>query len=256
MKLFLLLLARYTYLIVPGKYRRDQNLLPKALRFLPLLGLLCGLCLLGVARLLLAIPLPIAAAALTAANLLLGGGLFLQDLMALVDGGRRGVFPETGETPLLPTDWQERREKAAFRFSKMAAGWGAVWLCVLYIAYLLLLRWRMIGAAPLIAAPVFSRWLLAWLVYGFPAAEPAWLHKGFSKRSFWICSGLSLLILLPLSGLTMLMSLVTALLGVYIFAGQRHFSAGGLDEACYGAGVACGELLFLLAWLLFGSIMV
>ncbi len=256
MKLFLLLVAKYTYLIVPKKYRRNQTLLPKALRFLPLLGVFCGLCLFGAARLFVAIPLAAAAAALVAVNFLLGGGVFLQDLMTVVDGGKRVSSLETEETPLLDADWLERREKASFRFSKIAIGWGALWLCALYIAYLLLLRWRIMGFIPLIAASVFSRWLLGWLVYDFPAAEPGWLHNGFSSRSFLICSGLSLLVLLPLSNMTMLMSLVTALLGIYIFVGQRRFLTGGLDEACYGAGVACGELLFLLAWLLFGSIMV
>ncbi len=256
MKQLLLLFSRYTYIPIPAKYRQGESGLPEALRYLPLLGLFCGGLLFAAARLFLLLPAGAAAAALLAVNILLGGGIFLQELMTVADGIAKPTPPANMELELLSAEFAELPQESSFRYGKPAVVWGAAWLCAEYIAYLLLFRRQMISIVPLLCGTVFSRWIMAWLVFGFPAAQPAWLHSGFSKRGFLFCCGLALLILLPMSSVTLFMSLLTGLLGIYIFAEQRRSLIGGLDEACYGACVAWGDLLFLLAWLLFGSIMV
>ncbi|MEG1997617.1 MAG: hypothetical protein RR051_04165, partial [Clostridiales bacterium] len=185
-----------------------------------------------------------------------GGGLFLQDLMTVADDFSRSTPPANSGLQLLQPELAVMETENSFRYGKRAILWGMVWLCAMYVAYLLLFRRQNMGFMPLVAAMIFSRWIMAWLIFGFPAAQPGWLHKGFTKRDFVFCSGLTLLILLPMSSLSLFMSLLTGMLGVYIFIGQRRNITRELDEFCYGVGVAWSELLFLLGWLLFGSIIV
>ena len=254
MKDILLLISRFTYLPLPEKSRRGENRLPKALRFLPLLGLFCGVGMYCAARLFVVLPDVAAAAALTALNLFFGGGLMLQDMMTVADGMTAPPKPPANMAVEYISPDVNMREENKLRYGKASVVWGAVWLCALYLIYLCLYRMLVFTFMPLVLAAVFSRWAMGWLVFGFMAIPPAWLHLGFSKWDFLLSTGLALLFLLPFSSLALFMSLLTSLLGIYLFAMQRQHISAGLDESCYGAGVAWGEILFLLAWLLFGSI--
>lgn len=254
MKDLFLLIQRLTYFPLSAKLRRGENRLPKALRFLPLLGLFCGVIMYGAARLFVVLPDIAAAAALVALNLFLGGGLMLQDMMTVADGISAKPKPPANMAAEYISPDMKICEDNKLCYGKAAVVWGAVWLCALYLVYLCLYRISIYTFIPLIMAAIFSRWAMGWLVFGFMAIPPAWLQLGFSKFDFLLSTGLALLFLLPFSSLALFLSLFTSLLGIYLFAMQRQRSAGGLDEACYGAGVVWGEILFLLSWLLYGSI--
>ncbi|NLF80389.1 MAG: hypothetical protein GX572_04260 [Clostridia bacterium] len=257
MKLFLLLIDKFTYLPIPKKLAADSDQLPRALRLLPLLGLFCGGIIYGVSRLLLVMPPSGAAATLLGVHILLGGATLLRDLISVADGIAVGpIFmprphaPANGEAN--EANSREVLEKQR-RFNAGRAGlvWGMAWLLGLYFLYYWYFSFSMINSFAVLAAPVVGRWLMCWTIFYFYAAPPAWLHRNFSRHDLIVCSALALLSVLPFSSPVLYISVLVAFLGVYIFATFRQRSAGALDDACYGTAAAWAEILFLLGWLTF-----
>jgi|GEM_PF-6256772 len=260
-KEFLLLLHELTYLPLPQRFLADRDRLPRALRFLPLLGLLAGTVVFWTARLAMVMPQSGAAALLVGMNLLAGGAFLLRDLITVADGLTpwRGqvadleqAFPDP-DRPLASNEEEIRAKERRFNAGKAGMAWGLIWLLGLYLIYYNLCRGTAADLFALIAAPVTARWLMSWLIYYFPAFVPGELHRGFTKRDFVLSSCLALCALLPFSRITLYLAVLTAFLGIYLFASARQRSVGALDENCYGAAAAWGETLFLLAWLVFGN---
>lgn len=253
----LLLLHDLTYLPLPRRARAGWERRPKAMRYLPLLGLLAGAIMFWTARLAVVMPQSGAAALLVGMNLLVGGAFLLRDLITVADGltpwrGQRPeqerAFPDSDQ-PLSSNEQEMQAKERRFNAGKAGMVWGLVWLLGLFLAYYSLCRAAAPRSLALLAAPVTARWLMSWLIFYFPAFPPATLHSGFSRRDFVISSCLALLALLPMSRLALYVSVLVAFLGIYLFASARQRSVGALDENCYGAAAAWGELLFLLAWL-------
>ncbi len=256
MKLFLLLIKKFTYIPVPVKWRGNPQFLPKALRLLPLLGLFCGALIYLATLLLRVMPVASAAAVLLGLNVLLGGAFLLRDLITVADGlSIAPLYPPDVEADTIPSPEANAEEVAdkerRFNTGKAGLVWGGVWLLALYCLYLWYLSTPSVSNFAFICAPLISRWLMSWMIYYFYAIPPAWLHRNFQRKDFVISSLLALLFVLPFSRVALYMSILIAFFGVYLFATYRQRTAGGLDDACYGAGCAWAEILFLLSWIAF-----
>lgn len=257
MKKFFLLLDRFTYLHIPKKLQAPREDLPRALRYLPLLGLLCGLLLYLSTHLLAIMPASGAAAILLGVNLLLCGGKLLRPLMTAASGLTDEPLSAAGETGKKgfagnPDNEKELIAKARrFRTSRSGLIWGGIWLLSLYFIYLVYLMSSSVSRFALIAAPVVCFWLMDWLVYYFHALPPARLHLNFSRRDFIIASLLAMLSILIFSSFPLYLSTLISFLGIYLFATYRVRTLGGLDEVSYSSACAWAQILFLLAWLAF-----
>ena len=251
-----LLLARLTYLPLPKKWRSDDARLPRALRFLPLLGALSGCVIYGCMRLFVVMPLTGAAAVLIGVELLFGGAFLLRDVMRTADG-RGGSLCDPAhdmlsDEPILDNETELSAKERRFDVGRAGLVWGLVRTLALYLIYLYLLRRPECGRQAVIAAAVSGRLLMCWLVYQFPAFPPARLHRGLSGRGFGGACLLALILLIPLFpgfGPCLFAGFLIALMGVWLFASYRVRFHGALDDPCYGAACAWAEVLFLLAWL-------
>lgn len=259
LKDFFLLLHELTYLPLPQRFLADRSRLPKAMRFLPLLGLLAGAVIFWTARLAVVMPRSGAAALLVGVNLLVGGAFLLRDLIRVADGltpwqgqalEQERAFPDPDQ-PLDSNEAEIRAKERRFNAGKAGMVWGLVWLLGLFLVYYSLIQEPERKQYALIAAPLTARWLASWLIYAFPAFVPGELHRGFSRRDFIVSSCLALAALLPLSRPVLYLAVLISFLGIYLFAHARQRSVGALDEICYGAAAAWGEMLFLLSWLVF-----
>ncbi|MDO4581111.1 MAG: adenosylcobinamide-GDP ribazoletransferase [Bacillota bacterium] len=245
MKEFFLLLSKMTFMPVPRRIKAADDSLPRALRLLPLLGLLCGALLYLAARLFVVMPASGAAAMLVAINVMLGGGVMLRDLVTVADGLTAKRLP-----PNMAVDYGEYYERPNYRrLGRAGKFWGVGWLLFMFFIYYCFYRFFYAQFILLIPAQVFSRWIMCWLVYSYPAVFPGWLHREFSKNSFIFSTGLALAIIVPFSSLTLYSALLAVAAGIYLFAVRRLNAAGALDDGCYGAAVAWGEILFLAVWL-------
>ena len=251
-----LLLSRLTYLPLPKKWRSDPSRLPRAMRFLPLLGAASGSIVCGCMRLFVVMPLTGAAAVLIGVELLTGGAFLLRDLMRTADG-RGGSISDAAQDmlndePILDNDTELSVKQRRFDVGRAGLVWGLVRTLALYLIYLYLLRHPAYGQAAVIAAAVSARLLMCWTIYHYPAFPPATLHRGVSGRDFGVSCLLALILLCPLfpvNAASLLAGFLVALMGVYLFASYRIRFHIALDEPCYGAAGAWAELLFLLAWL-------
>lgn len=251
-----LLLSRLTYLPLPKKWRSDEQRLPQAMRFLPLLGLVSGGAVYGCMQLFVVMPLTGAAAVLIGVELLTGGAFLLRDVMRTADG-RGGSICDAAQDmlsdqPIIDNETELSVKQRRFDVGRAGLVWGLVRTLALYALYLYLLRRPDCGQAAVIGAAVSGRLLMCWLIYHFPAFPPALLHRGLSGRGFGLACLLALIFLCPLFpgfGLSLLAGFLVALMGVYLFASYRIRFRIALDDPCYGAAAAWAELLFLLAWL-------
>ena len=251
-----LLLSRLTYLPLSKRWRADASRLPRAMRFLPLLGLLNGGVLLGCMRLFVVMPLSGAAAVLLGVELLTGGAFLLRDLMRTADG-RGGSLTDAAadmlfDEPIPDNETELRVKQRRFDVGRAGLVWGLVRTVALYLIYLYLLRRPDCGQQAVIASSVSARLLMCWLIYQFPAFPPAVLHRGLSGRGFGLACLLALLALCPVfpgHGPSVVAGFLAALMGVYLFASYRVRFHLALDEPCYGAACAWADVLFLLGWL-------
>ena len=251
-----LLLSTLTYLPLPRKWRSNSDRLPRAMRYLPLLGLLSGAIIYGCMQLFVVMPLTGAAAVLVGVELLTGGAFLLRDLMRTADGQGGNICDEAqdmlSDEPILDNETELKVKQRRFNVGRAGLVWGLVRTVALYLLYLYLLRRPECGQVAAIAAPVAARLLMCWLIFHFPAFPPAWLHRGMSGRSFGLACLLALLVfcpLIPRYAARLCVGLLVALMGVSLFASYRVRYHYALDDACYGAACAWGEILFYLGWL-------
>lgn len=256
---FLLLLCHLTYLPLPHKWYSDGSRLAEALRFLPLLGLFSGTIVYFSLRLFSVMPASGASAVLLGMHLLAGGAFLLRDLMFVADGipVQPAVDELPAERPLLDEDVIEDNDteiaaqQRRFRVSRGGLVWGFIWLLALYFSFYCLLTRPSLGQTAVLAAPVVGRFLMAWLVFYYPALPPARFHRAMTKKRMVAICAVTFIILLPFSRYALYVSGLFATLGVLLFATYRVHYLRALDEACYGAAAAWAEIIFLLAWLAF-----
>lgn len=259
MKLFTLLIEKFTYIPVPRKLKGKEENLPKAMRLLPLLGLFCGAIIYLSSLLLDIMPETGAAAVMLCINILCGGAFLLRDLITVADGMTVDpLYPPSENNNKFVSSPANEREVAEkerrFNAGKAGLTWGIIWLLSLFVLYFWYCSADYLSNFALIVSPIISRWLMSWTIYYFYAVPPAWLHRNFRRNDFIISSALALLFILPFSCIALYLSVLVAFLGIYIFSTYRQRTVGGLDDACYGASCAWAEILFLLAWGIFDRI--
>jgi adenosylcobinamide-GDP ribazoletransferase len=216
---------------------RDQDL-GRAVGFFPLVGLVLGLALTGVAAALGHLATPWIVGALVAAALAgLTGGLHLDGFADVFDGlaGGRGDRARTLEI---------------MRDSRIGAQ-GAAALALLLIAKVAALAEvaQRRDLLVLLAFPTVSRWLVALLVVWFPYARAEGLGRAFNGEArpvqAAIASGIAVVLLIVLGASFLLPALVTAAV-VVAFAFWLHRRLGGLTGDVYGASIELGEVVMLV----------
>ena len=199
----------------------------KALSLLPLLALVGGGVLWGLAWALRPGLFRVSALVLTGADLLLWGAYRLETILAAAEGRERMAargLPLGRRTPALAA--------------------GIAWLLLLYTVTVFLLR---AGATVrLLQAQVLAGWLLCWAVRTWPGP---W-QRDFSARGFLVATGWTLAVLVPGASPALLAALATACLTAAVYGASRVRRRGSLREADYGAIAGWGQVLFLWGWLL------
>jgi adenosylcobinamide-GDP ribazoletransferase len=222
------LLAAYQFLtLLPIKRNFTTRQIARSTVFFPVVGLSIGL-LLAAVNWVLGLILPNAAVnvLLVVLMALCHGGLHLDGVADTMDGaaGHRTV---------------ERRLEI-MRDSRIG-GFGAIGLVmVILMEYVFLntipadIKWL-----ALIAAPLTSRWLMAYAIYAFPYARPEGLGKAFkdgvTNGQFVPATLMTLVALGVLWGISGLILAVGAWLVVSLVALYLKRLLGGLTGDCYGA---------------------
>jgi adenosylcobinamide-GDP ribazoletransferase len=226
-----------TRLPVSGGPIRDADFGRSVVLF-PVVGLVLGLVLTGVA--LVAAPLPplLGGVAVIAVLAGLTGGMHLDGFADVFDavGGGQG---------------DRTRMLAIMRDSRIGAH-GAAALALLLIAKVvavgaLIQRRDLVG---LLAFPTIGRWTVAPLMAFFPYAREEGLGRAFSgqvgARQVAVAGALTVLVAAAL-GLRLLLPALASTLVVLMFALWMHRRLGGMTGDVYGAAIELGELGVLTA---------
>jgi adenosylcobinamide-GDP ribazoletransferase len=209
----------------------------RSVSFFPLVGLVLGFALSGVAAVLAGNVAPWLVAALLAALLAgLTGGLHLDGLADVFDalgGGQR----------------DRARMLEIMRDSRIGAH-GATALILLLIAKTAALAQvvERRDLASLLAFPVVARWLGALLVVLFPYVRAEGLGRAFSGEAGrfqgWVATGIAAVVVAILGPSFILPAIGTAV-GVLAFALWMHRRLGGMTGDVYGAAIEMGEVFML-----------
>ncbi|HMF44482.1 MAG TPA: adenosylcobinamide-GDP ribazoletransferase [Polyangia bacterium] len=216
---------------------RDADL-GRSVSFFPLVGLVLGLALTGLAAALAnTVASPLIAVLLATLLAALTGGLHLDGFADVFDAlaGGRGDRARTLEI---------------MRDSRIGAQ-GAAALILLLIAKVATLaqvadRHDLLA---LLAFPTVARWLAALLIVLFPYVRAEGLGRAFSgaagRVQAAVATGITVVVVAVLGPPLILPALGTAA-GVLAFAFWLHRRLGGLTGDVYGAAVELAEVLMLL----------
>ena len=251
MRLFWLLISKYSYLPIPRRWQAAQAELPRALALLPLWGLITGLIsAVTVCRGLNADSRWLAAL-LVFLTILSSGAIWLRDIFSVASGLKPPVPPNLAAVADVAMPSALRRE------NPLPLNRGALITCCLYLlmqygCFFMLLRLN-IHICVYVMAAVSSRFIYLWGVYDFAALPPAFLHSGISRRDFGRAALFCLIIVAVCACISPSFSLspVPALLAATLFYRRRLNSLGALDEAAYGAAAGWSEILLYLYPILF-----
>jgi adenosylcobinamide-GDP ribazoletransferase len=227
---------------VPPLLRRTvtPNELGRAVAFFPLVGLLIGLILFGLHRLLnAALPSAILAAILLGVWILCSGALHFDGFVDAVDGLLGGRTPE-----------DRMRIMRDERVGAFALAGGGTLLLLKFAAL------GVVGVAPvaLIAAPLLGRWVMSAAIVLFPYARAEGLGRTMKDSAGWpqavgasAISVAALGVLAPSAGLAATGAAVVAV-GVSVWLLIRFTLARipGLTGDIYGALCEVGETLCLV----------
>ncbi|HEY7371821.1 MAG TPA: adenosylcobinamide-GDP ribazoletransferase [Polyangia bacterium] len=220
---------------------RDVDL-GRSVSFFPLVGLVLGLALTGLAAALSGTVAPLLVAVLLAALLAgLTGGLHLDGFADVFDGlaGGRGDRARTLEI---------------MRDSRVGAQ-GAAALTLLLIAKVVALGQAVErrDLLALLAFPTVARWLAALLIVVFPYARPEGLGRAFSGEAGRVQAGLATgiaAVVVVVLGPPLILPALGAAAAVLAFAFWLHRRLGGMTGDVYGAAIELGEVAMLFLCLL------
>jgi len=254
-KEFFLLLSAMTRMPVISNHWATESDLGRSMRFLPLLGLLMGILLAGAANFIAYLSVPIAAAAVIGFYTVLTGGMHFNGLLHTIENLKIRFAPDQ-----YPRSMTGRTNDYVVL---------ALLLVFKYGLYLTLInRWLFWTAIP--AAFVFSRFIMSWLIYYFPAImdkrmeakdvslqdqadapdSGKSMHSYFKTSYFLFSAILMAIFLLLLGDFTVYVAAIPAFFLIHFLVAYWSYRLGGLDEDAYGAGVEWSEVLFLLFYLL------
>jgi adenosylcobinamide-GDP ribazoletransferase len=220
---------------------RDVDL-GRSVSFFPLVGLVLGFALTGLAAALSATVAPLLVAVLLGALLTaLTGGLHLDGFADVFDGlaGGRGDRARTLEI---------------MRDSRVGAQ-GAAALTLLLIAKVVALGQAVErrDLLALLAFPTVARWLAALLIVVFPYARPEGLGRAFSGEAGRVQAGLATgitAVVVAVLGPPLILPALGTAAAVLAFAFWLHRRLGGMTGDVYGAAIELGEVVMLFLCLL------
>ena len=252
LKLWWLLVSKYSYLPIPIRWQAAPAELPQALVLMPLWGFMAGLINAAAARYGWALGSRWLAALLVFLTILSSGAIWLRDVLSLASGLKPPPCPpKTAEAAaVLPLPPQSPHKTVPFNRGALIS--GCLYLLLQYICFLFLLRLKAHYTVYVLAA-VLSRFVYIWGVYDFAALLPAFLHRGFSRRNFRRAALSSFVIVSGCCWATpaLLLALLPSLLAVTLFYRRRLRALFALDEAAYGAAAAWSEILLYMSLIMF-----
>ena len=228
--------------VAPALLRRDVSPreLGNSVTYFPLVGLLIGLLLFGLQRLLEAVfPSAVGAAMLVGVWILCSGALHFDGFVDAVDG-LLGGRTEDDRLRIL-------RDERVGAFAVAAGG------------TLLLLKFGALGtigdrSAGLIAAPLLGRWVMSTAVALYPYARAEGLGRAMKENSGWqqfagasVFTAAVLAVLAPLAGIVaMAAAAVVVGFGAWLMIRFTLARIPGLTGDIYGALCEVGEALCLV----------
>lgn len=253
----LLLITQLTYIPLPKRWGSSLDRLPQAMPYLPVVGLISGLSIYGLMKLLAVAPYGVGAAVLVGVELLLGGAFLLRGLIRVADGSSLLSEEEFMDMPLSAEQGKTAEDQPARRFKMGQAGlvWGLIRCLALFFVYYMLLRDPGLGQVAVIVSAISCRWITVWMIWYFPARPPARFRRKMGRREFIIASCIALPGILIFSRIPLFAALLTALSGVYLFGYIRARAYGTLEEDCYAAAGCFAELLFLATWIILANLL-
>lgn len=254
-KEFLLLVSAMTKVPVPSNCWANESDLGRSMRLLPLLGLFMGILLAGAANFISFGSAPLAAAAIIALYALLTGSMHFYGLLHTIEALKMRIVPDN-----YPKSMTGRTN------DYVVLGLLLVFKYGLYLT--LINRWLFWIAIP--AAFVFSRFMISWLIYYFPAHTDKRmdikvingqvksdapdsgksLHSYFKTSYFLFSAILTAIFFLILGDLIVYIAAIPAFFLIHFLVAYWSYRLGGLDEDAYGAALEWSEVLFLLFYLL------
>lgn len=247
MKEFLAALTFLTRIPLPVHMNLEKEVFARAQRFYPLVGLVIGGILYGLAFLGLKLFPPLLMATIVlAGEIALTGGLHLDGFMDSADGLLSG----------RPAD----RMLEIMKDSRIGAH-AAINLFVLLLfkfALLVCLFSVERGEYLLLLYPALSRWAVLLAMLGFPYARAEGFGKGFHETSHWVYFVFSGIVLLLLSFVLLKWAGIAAWLGAlaaaFWLARKVSRQLGGLTGDVYGAIIEISQIValfcaFSILWL-------
>jgi adenosylcobinamide-GDP ribazoletransferase len=226
--------------IIPLPFRRQATPeeIGRSVVYFPLVGLLLGLILVGVDRLLgLVLPLSLVNISLIIVMAVLTGALHLDGFIDTCDGAMVRSTPE---------------ERLRIMADSRVGAFGVVGACCL-----ILLKYLALDAVPddlraasLVLMPVLGRWAMVFAIGSFAYVREVGTGRAFKEQASWrrVAVATAATILLSalfagLSGLAVMASVWVLILGIAVFLRHR---LGGLSGDTYGAINEAAETLLLV----------
>lgn len=247
MKDFLTGLQFLTRIRVANQTEWTPESFGRSVKYFPLVGGVIGMILIAINHLLdgylplmgIYTPPHVLTAILTAAPIIITGGLHCDGFMDTIDGLFSG----------------RSRERILEIMKDSRVGANGVTAFIV----LIMLKWSLIADIPstmlplaLFAAPVIGRLAMTLGIILFPYARSEGMGKAFAqyadKKSLYIAAVFTLLLIVPL-GKQAIVSCVVAVLTAYVFFYRITFVLGGLTGDIYGAIAEITEVLVLLVFL-------
>lgn len=239
MRGFLIALTFLTRLPLPApKVEITSEEFTRSYRYYPLVGLVIGLFLWLLAKvLILYFPPLVLGALLLVAELILTGGLHIDGFMDSMDGLLSARSPE--------------RILEIMKDSRVGAHASMALCGLLFLKFTLFASLTPTQYSILLVMPMLSRWVFQIGVIGFPYARAQGLGKGIHDTSRWlpflVSGGVVLGISFFLVGLAGLITFGVCVIAVTLWAYKISALLGGLTGDLYGAIIELSEVICLLA---------
>ena len=237
MRGFLIALTFLTRIPLPGPKDVTSEEFTRSYLFYPWVGLVIGLLLWLMAKLLMPFYPPLVLGALLlVGELMLTGGIHLDGFMDSMDGLLSARSPE--------------RILEIMKDSRVGAHASMALVGLLLLKFTLLASLTPARVSLLLVVPMISRWVFQIGVIGFPYARAQGLGKGFHEATHWVpfllTGGVAAGISFLLVGLAGIVAFGLSVLFITLFASRISSLLGGLTGDLYGAMIELSEVICLL----------
>ena len=239
MRGFLIALTFLTRLPLPApKVEITSEEFARSYRYYPLVGLVIGLLLWLLAKVLVPyFPPLVLGGLLLSAELMLTGGLHLDGFMDSMDGLLSARKPE--------------RILEIMKDSHVGAHSCMALVGLLLLKFALLASLSPAQFPILIVMPMLSRWVFQIGVIAFPYARPQGLGKGIHETTHWapflLCGFIVLGASFYLAKFAAIIAFGACVIAVTLLASRVSSLLGGLTGDLYGALIELSEVVCLLA---------